>query len=520
MIQKLTFSLLFFFITFFALKAVASERSTSKKITQIAIQGNDRTKDFVIHHYMGITVGSTVDTLTLQKAHANLLQCGLFEAVQLYPIPTVDGYNILVIVKEPLYFTLGNVGGTFYSSKYTTVTTQKDSVTSYSWYQKISDRWLYAQLGFKFLNVRGRAETVDVSLGLWRKRHIGLSWYKPFLGTKYFMKAGNTIGHSTSSTSPSEISLYNTAYVLLGRSLFKRSRIYGTLIHSFQDFQWNGGNGTFIQQKVDQSKIPELLNSHNKSMSPDEQWVIVQDNDTLLQWVGKGDALKHYNNSFSELFLTLTFLTDSRNSSFNPNKGYYYITRLVTNGLYPYKDFNDKRVPYIRWSNDFRFFHRGIFKSHSMAYRVKLTNTIHNQGNFYNRLTMGGESSLRGYGSGTIGGGRSDNRLLASTEYRFKIWKTPNLELPFLSWYDKGLNKFYYQFDGAFFADYGHLWDSFAHPLTNEIKAFSVGAGIRMLVPVLRRSVSTDFAWRIYPREFHGSNKYKPIIHTYLDFPF
>jgi outer membrane protein assembly factor BamA len=85
------------------LSPLAEDTTLSPIVAKIVIEGNRRTKTRVILHEMRTQVGDTIDVETLQADQKRILNLGLFNRVEIDPVPEPEGIVIVVSVTERLY---------------------------------------------------------------------------------------------------------------------------------------------------------------------------------------------------------------------------------------------------------------------------------------------------------------------------------------------------------------------------------------------------------------------------------
>jgi outer membrane protein insertion porin family len=142
------------------------------KVGSIIISGNERTKDFVILREMRTREKDSTDLETLKEDYQNIVNLGLFNKVDLLPIPDISGkeINLLIDVEETFYIIPMPQGGF------------KDGSLKKFWG------------GVKLLwrNFRGRNETLQTSFGLGYEPFISVGYFNPWIGEKSrFFIGGN-----------------------------------------------------------------------------------------------------------------------------------------------------------------------------------------------------------------------------------------------------------------------------------------------------------------------------------------
>ena len=474
-----------------------SSIESDKKITirNIYFEGNKRTREKTILLYMNIDTGDVCDSSRIAIAEENLRDSDLFDYVKIFPIFNKGIASLHVLVREKRYFSISDYSGAIYDKRYGSNT----------------DRiWLQGYGTVTFNNFRGRDERLNIYASLIRIRYIGVSWYKPFITIPYYFQIGSTIGTYPSIVKPWHIDFFNTSYLTIGRHIGKNSSLYSSLIGKYKKCSWEGAWYSTDSVDADSNNNPIFDTTYYDSI------------------------IEPYEEPFSELFLSLGWKTDKRKPKYNPHNGFYFSSYALTNALYPFEDWllNEDDFIYLELANDFRFFHRGIWESNTVAYRIRPLIRLFGRGNIYSGIYMGNEITLRGYGHGAFGGSRYNNRLLFSWEYRFPIVELPELQFPWLAWYDEGLKSFRVRIDGAFILDCGYIWEDLVdlrHPKEDHQSAAGAGFGFRFMFPFLKRSICAEIVFPFAfpegyfddPEKFgEDNNLYSPALYLYLDIPF
>jgi outer membrane protein assembly factor BamA len=137
--------------------------------------------------------------------------------------------------------------------------------------------------------------------------------------------------------------------------------------------------------------------------------------------------------------------------------------------------------------------------NHTMAYRLQAT-LRSNDGGTYHRVVAGGESSVRGYSSGTFGlRCNANNKVVFNAEYRAQLLESPPIWVPPLATVYTKQATLRHRFDAALFFDGALLWnDILTNPLrrTHDYEreyGYSFGFGLRWMVPTMKRTFCFDF---------------------------
>jgi outer membrane protein assembly factor BamA len=337
--------------------------------------------------------------------------------------------------------------------------------------------WWKLRLGLTLYNFRGLLETFSIRGSFWEERGIGISWSKPFLPSPY--AAGISFDYNDAPDLGQPIRIKSAgARISSSTKLPFNSRVYGAL----------GTTYSMI--------------------------------DTL-----RGQTIK----SFMESGFVVGFATDHRDRSFDPRRGWSFLTQANTNALY------SQYLKYLQMYGEIKVYHRGIFDNNIMAYKLQTVLRSNDAGS-YRKLYMGGESNVKGYSANYFGRKSTMNDYVAfSAEYRFPIWTTPTFDtwilsflgdgfknIPILSNVNDILKDFYLRVDGAVMGNVGHIWHDIDHPFQIRENGGGAGTGIRIVAPTLRRSGCIDFVWNIPgTSDPYGSRFYRiPAIYLYLDMYF
>lgn len=491
----------------------ASEKETSLKISRIIIDGNNRTKDKWILLKAGFIEGEIYDSLKIPEAEQKLKDSRLFTLVKIYPIKAGNRVTILITVREHRYFKITDYSGAMYSQK---------------WGQP-SKTFLQAYGAFKLENFRGMEEELKLSLSFWTIRYLSLSWYKPFIKNPYFIQIGSTIGSQPSIVSPWNLDFYNLSYIYGGRRFSTHSKLSIGVDGRYKKYTWKGGNGALKKNDIYTSESEYKLG--NYPMIVDTIWEDSEidstsgDTTNTYNWTGNNSKkINFYETPYTESFIHIKWVTDKRDNRYNSHKGFYTALQFSSNVLWPFEDETDssantrREATYLRFASDLRFYHRGIWKHHTIAYRLKPTFTLLGKGSRYSGMYMGDIGSLRGYGSGYFGSHLYNNRFLLSMEYRFPLFKMPDLKFPFLAWYDKGMANLSTKFEGAIIMDYGRIWMNLEETMHNYKEAMGLGLGIRVISPNVKRSLCFDVVWGLPAA--NQDKKGKPAWYLYIDLPY
>ncbi len=226
---------------------------------------------------------------------------------------------------------------------------------------------------------------------------------------------------------------------------------------------------------------------------------------------------------FEELTTTITWKADLRDRPFNPRSGYFISQSLSGNPLSSYREPGTNRsIRSLGGTTDIRGVISPTHGPISLAAQFKADLIYRGELNRFDRRYMGGNETVRGFGSGTFGRDQIYyNRVTLATECRFPIAKVKGINLSFLSWYDPSMKRLPFDITGTAFINAGHLWDTIESAFDLNAphhSAAGAGMGIRILFPTLEMSASGDLGWPIYAPDSLKTTT--PALHGYLNFPF
>jgi outer membrane protein assembly factor BamA len=192
---------LFFFTNLSFLKADLLSDSTKNKdsvkifVDRIIIFGNEVTKDEVLRREMGTKENSFLDIETLREDIERLYNLGLFNKIDVMPIPVGDGkFNLVYTVEESFYLIP------------VPVLNIKESDFS-----KI-------QIGANILwrNFNGMNQTLGLSFAFGYEPYVNLFYFNPWLGKKsHFFTSANVSYYKTVNKS---ISFNNSSNEILNKA--------------------------------------------------------------------------------------------------------------------------------------------------------------------------------------------------------------------------------------------------------------------------------------------------------------
>ncbi len=189
------------------------------KVREIIVQGNKKTKDYVIKRYIYVKPGEVLNTKKLRLSLSRLEATEFFEKVEAYPEPTEDvaWINLVFNVQEKSATRL--MLGVGYGS-----------VTGWE-----------GEAAFEDLNFLGRGIRFSVGLGLGEQERQWISWEDPWMDEKHFAyKVGffrrdyndvNWYDRETGEVKGTYDESAEGFYIGFGRKLNDKLSFYLTLTH-------------------------------------------------------------------------------------------------------------------------------------------------------------------------------------------------------------------------------------------------------------------------------------------------
>jgi len=434
-----------------SLDTTLDSMEVSKRISTIKIVGNDRTKERIVRLYLMLDTGMVYDSVAVEEARQRLLSSKLFSKVAILKIDKPMGKNLFVVLTEKPPLSLSNIGGTWYSKRYGT-----DPPSFWkSW--SIS-------LGIQNANFRGTNEVLRIGVEFWEWRGFGISWKKPLLPGPWYISVGFGLAnypYEYRARRIQRVSLRATA----GRKTFENSYGYLSLVPRYTAYTYKG-----------------------PADSPPE----ADTNDAALG-LWEADQSVH---RLREILYRGGHVIDRTNDTYPKSKGWYNWTQVLMNMP---SEQSSQATTYFQFDNQFRLYHPFFLSDHSFAHRVQLS-LRSKEGGDAHRIVAGDNNSLRGYGSGYFGTfSNANNRLLLTSEYRFKIVQTPELPLlPLVGIVYGNRPSIIYRIDGSLFTDAGVLWhrwsdNPFRKKLVRRERGWSGGFGLKLTSPQLKVSACIDF---------------------------
>ncbi|MEO8666538.1 MAG: POTRA domain-containing protein, partial [Ignavibacteria bacterium] len=143
---------------------------------KVYVVGNEITDDDVILREVTTRPDSKLDVDVLQEDVNRIYKLGLFNKVDVYPVPTdtVNKFDIMFLVEERFYIFPIPQGG-FRNGEF-------------------SKFW--AGLNVKWNNFRGRNETASLSFGIGYEPFVNVNYFVPWIGKKAHFFSSASIGYS------------------------------------------------------------------------------------------------------------------------------------------------------------------------------------------------------------------------------------------------------------------------------------------------------------------------------------
>lgn len=451
-------------------------------VSAINIVGNARTRAEVILLFLELDTGSMADSAAIAAAETRLRATRVFSKVKILTVRKPEGVHLYVVVTELPMVNLSDIGGILYSRRYG----EQDSF----W------RLWAINAAFKLSNFRGNLESLTLSFRFWEWRSVALGWTKPILGTPYSLSTG--LGYSSAPyTSRPWRSLTLHGKLSGSRTLGSSSRVYvgATPLYNRKVYYGPADSGSYRVARVFDTTHTVSGTLHpDDARTPDSAWTdtLRVSSNTLEYRAWDGNRLWERDQSdrrFFEVFAGIGAVVKRTDAEYPHRSGWYGWWQIGAN--IP-TEAGDAARAFAQLSSDMHVYHPGSRKRGSVAYRAQIALRNTGGGKFH-YLTAGSETTIRGFGSGTLGlASRANNRVLLTAEYRLATVKTPPLRLPALVKIVMPSQDIYYRIDLAAFADYAHLWHDLPHTLTEYESAFSAGAGLRVILQPGNRAICYD----------------------------
>ncbi len=309
--------------------------------------------------------------------------------------------------------------------------------------------WYSLSTSIYWSNFRGKKEFFWVSAEGWDKKTLGIGWKQSFT---YNLSPYYRWFSASVSSRPSQYFNYNT------RQLYANFGI-GRKI--------NENIGTYIHSGI----------YHIRT-----------------------DSLTEYYKDYNFPKIGFGFTYDNRPSTFPYQKGVNISYSVDNYGL----GLAGKDIEFFQSRYSYCSYHN--FLGNTFVVSTKGTKRFTKPPHIF-RFYGGGEGSVRGYESGNLSG---DNKLVGRLEYRFHVWNSYPVNIPYLSYYKPAFSNMSGLIELALFFDSGIYWDTYV-PITNVSPEYAYGLGLRFYLPLLKRSAVVDLA----------RNKDQKIkLHLYLDIEF
>jgi hypothetical protein len=438
----------------------ADMTSPPLRIAHVYYKGNRVTKDDVIKTFARLDTGMLFDSLTAHKAVKRLEATGLFLKAAVISLKKNDAVDVYIIVKEPPYFGIFALDFTPYCYRYGQIGT-----------------WYYPLVGVEHTNLRGRMESLRISVRIWDWRSIALNWTKPLLPSPYFIGLGGFADYRPDNALTMD-RLEFAGSLTAGRRCFARSKIFASVIPDFQ-------------------------------------------RRTIWTETYRDTA------EFYQAFVSTGWYTDRRSPRYDPARGWSFFFETRSNTLY-----HQEASPlYVQFTSDIKAYHRGLFNTHKVAYHVSMIDRTNDAG-IQNRLVLGGLSSVRGYSNYGIDLQRSASHSFQfSCEYRFPIYQLPPMAplfpqnmLKLAGILAGDMSEFAPRLDGGFIFDYGKVSRNFEKLFSRNNPWYrsgtDFGIGLRLMEPHVRHSVCMDIVWIENPLTQKNDFYAAPSWQLYLDLNF
>jgi outer membrane protein assembly factor BamA len=405
------------------------------RIAHVYYNGNHVTKEYIIRMISGLDTGIFFDSLMVKQAKQRLEATGLFLKVAILFLQKNDAMDLYIVVKEPYYFGITALDFTPYTSRHGQ-----------------NGKWYCPFIGLENTNVRGRMETIRLSLRFWEWRTAAISWSKPLLPSPYFIGIGAFADAGPDNALPMDRLEFSGSFTA-GRRCFERSKVYCSVIPYYQ---------------------------------------------RMISWT----ATEKDTADFYQAFGTVGWFTDRRSPGYDPSRGWSFFFETRSNFLH-----HEATTPsYVQFTSDIKAYHSGFFEGQKAAFRLNIV-TRTNDAGIQNRLVLGGIGSVRGYANCGIDlRSICNSSTFLSGEYRFPIYQFPSFSPVIPTGVSKlfakfavDLNDLMPRIDGALIADYGRVARDMNRLLAFNGREYMSGAdfgfGIRIMEPTMRRTACLDVVW-------------------------
>ncbi len=417
------------------------------EINKILIAGNEITDEDIITREIHTKENSKIDPIVLNEDVQRIYNLGLFNKVDVYPIPvdSLGKVNLMFLVEERFYILPVPQGG-FRNGEF-------------------SKFW--AGLNIVWNNFRGRNETASLSFGLFYEPFVNASYFVPWIGEKAHFFSSASIGYSKS---------YNKSLLALNDSTTN------SIPASTDNFIMNNFNSSFSLGKyfTDNFSVTGNLRFNLISSSQYEPG----------RTISKDGKDEYFTLGFSGKF-------DTRNSLEYTTAGSFYFLEYQKIGFGKLVDFNRTRAEYRK------FIPVKLGKKYFITLASRGITTISFGGDIpdYLHEFFGYDKIIRGYKKKVFEG---ENQLGMFNEIRIPVIEPFYLKgksMPVVNVISM-LKNLSYKFGlyGTVFYDIGGVWnkkDKFID--TRFYHGF--GAGLNFILPfgfVFR----TDYAFRREGKKF------------------
>ncbi len=417
-------------------------------VEKILIVGNDITDDDVIRREVYVRENSKLDYKLLNEDVERIYNLGLFNKVDVYPVPTndADSVNVMFIVEEKFYIIPIPQGG-FRNGEF-------------------SKFW--AGLNVVWRNFRGRNETASLNFGIGYEPFVNLRYSVPWIGKNAHYYSSASIGYSKN---------YNQSLVAINDTT---SNSIPSSADNFLIYNFNAslGVGKYLTKNISLNSGVQYNSVHSSQYEPGR----------TVSPDGKDDYL----------LLSFAGIVDTRNSYEYTLAGSYYFLEYQKYGVGKLLDFN--RVNYdVR-----KFIPIKITDHYAITFAAKTAGSISFGGTipYYLDQYYGYGKIIRGYKKVVYEG---ENQFGEFNEFRIPIinpFYFKGKSLPVVNQISmlKNLNYRFGLFATLFF-DIGAVWNKKDNFFKSQfINGF--GTGLNYILPfgLVGR---TDFAFRVEKKKFY-----------------
>lgn len=410
-------------------------------IEKIEVLGNKKTRTEVITREMRLKIGSIADSASIELDRRKIESLGLFDKVE-----AIFKNSTLKITVDERWF-IWPVPEVFNAENSFTFSKFKNIFTSWN---GLAEEKVTLKLSLKHTNFRGNNEKISASVSLGYNSGYELFYLIPWLTDKklilqtmLFRRTLEVESEFDNSWQPLNLSSLKTleqgGFLTIGKQIGFEHKVF--LGFSYRD----------IKTQKDQPEKDIFLS------------------------MGKNDKLPS---------ILLSYIFDTRDLIFYPNKGIYFESTFQRIGL------TATTANYWKSFVDLRYF-LPISKDQTLGFHI-LSQNSKGKIPVYQRYILGSVYTVRGHFRDQRDG---EQLLLTSIAYRFPILKIKHYKLRSFNFSEDYTDNFKFGISGELFFDSGDAWhknEQKPNSLSDLQKGF--GFGLNFHIPY-REVVRTEIAF-------------------------